>query len=193
MKLVNTTLWRMLIVLLAISLGNAVTVESQTNISGIVEYTYEPNPQEIKPKMYNWQIQLNQRDSQNGSYEIVQGTKSSKADPKATNTNPIVLIDSNMIVPNRDGIVDFNLYVGDKEPKQNMGRRGNIGQPIIFSGKGTGKGESNWIVLPGTKIDHVAPFGKGTQLVDGRLNLLQFVVTNDTGEKFQVDVMLHRK
>jgi hypothetical protein len=45
----------MLIVLLAISLGNAVTVESaQTNISGIIEYTYEPNPQEIKPKIYNW-------------------------------------------------------------------------------------------------------------------------------------------
>ena len=193
MKLLSIIRWLVLIVPLAIGFGGSVVKSADTNLSGIVEYVYEPNPQEIKPKMYNWQIKLNQTDSRNGPYEIVQVTKSSKADPKPKIPKPTVLIDSNMIVPNRDGIIDFNLYVGDKEPKQNMGRRGNIGQPIIFSGKGTGKGESNWIVLSGTKIDRVAPSAKGTQLLHGRLNLLELIVTNDSGEKFQVDVMLRRK
>ena len=74
-----------------------------------------------------------------------------------------------------------------------MGRWGNIGQPIIFSGRGTGKSESNWIVLPGTKVEHVVPAAKGIQLRDGRLNLLQFIVINDSGEEFRADAMLRRK
>lgn len=191
MKLVTITRRPMLVVLLAISLGSTVTVRSaQTTISGIVDYVYEPNPQQIKPKLYNWQIQLNPADSRTGSYEIIQVTWSGKANPKATTT---VLIDSKMIVPNRDGIIAFNLHVGDKEPKQNMGRRGNIGQPIIFSGRGTGKGESNWIVLPGTKVDRVVPSPKGEQLRDGKLDLLRLIVTNESGEEFRVDVMLRRE
>ena len=191
MKPVNIPRWPMLGVLVAICLGSAVTVKSaQSTVSGIVEYVYEPNPQQIKPKMYNWQIKLNPTDSRNGPYEIIQVTWSGKADPKAKTA---VLIDSNMIVPNRDGIIDFNLYVGDKEPKQNMSQRGNIGEPIIFSGKGTGKAASNWIILPGTKIDRVAPSAKGIQLRDGSLDLLRFIVTNEGGEQFRVDVMLRHK
>ena len=181
----------MLVVFLEICLGSAVTVKSaQSTVSGIVEYAYEPNPQQIKPKMYNWQIKLSPTDSRNGPYEIVQVTWSGRADPKAKSA---VLIDSNMIVPNRDGIIDFDLYVGDKEPKQNMGRAGNIGQPIIFSGRGTAKAASNWIVLPGTKVDRVAPSAKGIQLRDGSLDLLRFIVTNEGGEQFRVDVMLRHK
>ena len=74
-----------------------------------------------------------------------------------------------------------------------MGRQGNMGQPIIFSGRGTGKGESNWIVLPGTKLDRVVPAAKGIQLRDGKLDLLRFIVINESGEEFRVDVMLRRK
>jgi hypothetical protein len=141
MKIEKITGFHILVALLVIGLGNALSAE--TNISGIIEYVYERNPREIKPKMYNWEIKLNEADSRNGSYEIVQITKSNKADPKAsTAAVPIVLVESKMIVPNQDGIIDFKLYVGDKEPKQNMGRRGNIGQPFIFSGIGTAKAES---------------------------------------------------
>ncbi len=191
MKLLNISHWCIMVVLLAISLGSTVTVRSaQSTVSGIVDYVYEPNPQQIKPKMYNWQIELNQTDSRTGPYEIIQVTWSGKANPKPTTT---VLIDSKMIVPNRDGIIAFNLYVGDKEPKQNMGRRGNIGQPIIFSGRGTGKAASNWIVLPGTKVDRVVPAAKGLELRDGSLDLLRFIVTNEGSEEFRVDVMLRRK
>lgn len=184
----------MLLALLAIGLGNSFTAKSaETNLSGITEYTFEPNPQEISPKMYNWEVKLSKVDSQNGAYEIVQFTKPRKAGAKPVDTPTTVLIDSQMIVPNQDGIINFKLYVGDKEPKQNMGRRGSIGQPIIFSGRGTGKGESTWIVLPGSKVDQVAPSVKGAQLSNGKLNLIQFIVTNDGGEKFQADVILRRK
>jgi len=192
MKIKKITGVPMVVALLVMGLGN--TLSAETNISGIIEYVYERNPQEITPKMYNWEVKLNEADSRNGTYEIVQITKSIKADPKAgAATVPIVLVESKMIVPNQDGIIDFKLYVGDKEPKQNMGRRGNIGQPFIFSGRGTGKAESTWIVLPGTKTDRVVPSAKGTQLSDGRLSLVQFIITNDGGEKFQVDVILRRK
>jgi len=193
MKIEKIFRWQMLVALLAMGLGSPFAVNSaETNFSGIIEYVFEPNPQKINPKMYNWEVKLNEADSRNGTYEIVQITKPRKTDPKAADTAPKVLVESKMIVPNQDGIIDFKLYVGEKEPKQNMGRRGNIGHPIIFSGRGTGKAESNWIVLPGTKVDRVAPSGKGTQLSDGRLSLIQFIVTNDGGEKFQSDVILRR-
>ena len=194
MKLEKISFWQVLVVLLAGSLGNSFAAKSaETNFSGITEYVFEPNPREISPKMYNWEIKLSKVDSQNGVYEILQITKPRKADSKLVEAATMVLIDSKMIVPNQDGMINFKLYVGDKEPKQNMGRQGNIGQPIIFSGRGTGKGESTWIVLPGNKVDQVTPSVKGAQLSNGKLNLIQFVVTNDGGEKFQADVIFRRK
>ena len=46
-----------MIVLLAICLGSPVPVKSaEPNISGIISYVYETNPQEIKLKIYNWEI-----------------------------------------------------------------------------------------------------------------------------------------
>jgi hypothetical protein len=163
------------------------------DFSGIVSYAFEPNPQEIKPKMYNWEIKLSQADSRNGAYEIVEIVKPEKADAKAAGAAPDVLIDSKMIGVNQDGFIDFNLHIGDKEPKQNMGRRGYSGQPIIFAGLGTAKGESSWIVFPGAKIERVVPSVKGTPLTDGRVGLIQFIVSNDRGERFQADVVLRRK
>jgi hypothetical protein len=143
--------------------------------------------------MYNWHIKLNESDSRSGTYEIAQITTPTKSDPATADAASTVLVDSKIIVPNQEGIIDFNLYVGDKEPKQNMGRRGDVGQPIIFSGIGTGKAESSWIVLPGAKVDRVVSSGKGTALSNGRLNLIEFTVTNGGGEKFQADVILRRK
>ncbi len=194
MKLEKISTWRMLAALLAVGLVSSfAAISAETNFSGITEYVFESNPQKISPKMYNWEVKLSKADSQNGAYEIVQITKLRKANAKPVDTATTVLIESKMIVPNQDGIINFKLYVGDKQPKQNMGRRGNIGQPIIFSGRGTGKGESNWIVLPGSKVDQVASSVKGAQLSNGNLNLIQFIVTNDGGEKFQADVILRRK
>jgi hypothetical protein len=190
----NAFIRRMLVVLLASGLGSSFVEKSAgADFSGIVEYAFEPNPQAIKPKMYNWEIKLNGADSRKGLYEIVQITKPGKPGAKAADTAPDVLVESRMITPNREGIIDFNLYVGDREPKQNMGRRGNCGQPIIFSGKGTGKGASSWIILPGAKVDRVVPSGKGTRLSGGELSLIRFRVINDRGEPFQADVVLRRK
>jgi hypothetical protein len=98
-----------------------------------------------------------------------------------------------MIVADQDGIVPFRLYVGDKEPTRNTNGPGNIGQPIVFSGNGTGKGASSWIVLPGARVDRVTPSRKGTRLSNGRLSLIQYIVTNDRGERFQADVVLRRR
>ena len=81
----------------------------------------------------------------------------------------------------------------DEQPKPNMPGPGRIGEPIIFSGRGTGKGQSNWIYLPGSKLDNVVSSIKGTQMSDRKLNLIQFIVTKADGEKFQRDVVLRRK
>ena len=191
MKPENTFTRAMLAALLALGLGSSFAEKAAAaDFSGIIDYVFEPNPHEIKPKMYNWEIKLNQADSRDAGYEIVQITKPVV---KGGDTTPSILVESRMITPNQEGIIDFNLYVGDKEPKQNMGRRGNFGQPIIFSGRGTGKGASSWIILPGAKTNQVAPSGKGTRLSDGELSLIRFIVSNDRGEQFQADVVLRRK
>ena len=166
---------------------------AQEDVSGIVSYRYEPNPREIKPKMYNWEIRFSQADSRVGTYEIVQMTQPRKTTGKTVDAVPQVLVDSKMIKPGPDGSVHFNLYVGDRTPKENMGKRGNSGQPIIFSGIGTGTGASSWIVFPGAKIERVVPSSAETRLVDGKLSVIQFIVSDDRGEQFQTDVVLRRK
>jgi hypothetical protein len=175
-------------------LGSALASPSaQTEVSGIVNYVYESNPREIKPKMYNWEIRLNTADSHNGAYEIIQITRPARADAKAADVSPQVLVESKMITPGQDGAIDFNLYVGDRTPKENMGRPGNSGQPIIFSGIGTGTGASNWIVFLGAKIERAVPSPRGTRLVDGKLSLIEFIVSDNRGDQFQTDVVLRRK
>ncbi len=161
-------------------------------VSGVTDYTFEPVPREITPKMYNWEVILTGADSTNGSYEIVQINQHlSEGGTNPATTN--VLIDSGMVVPSAAGIIHFKLHVGDKEPKQNMNGPGRLGQPISFSGIGTGKGASNWIVLQGPTVDRVAASGKGTELADGKLVLIRFDLTDTSGEKIQTVVMLRRK
>jgi hypothetical protein len=143
--------------------------------------------------MYNWEISLNQADSRTGAYEVVQMTRPTGGNAKGADVVPQVLVESKVITPNQDGVVHFNLYVGDKTPKENMGRRGHSGQPIIFSGIGTGNSASSWIVFPGAKIERVVPSPKGTQLVNDTLSLIQFIVSDDRGEQFQTDVVLRRR
>jgi hypothetical protein len=192
---IKKIIWQwILFLLLTAGLTNAFAAQvTEASFSGIIEYVFEPNPLEITPKLYNWEIQLNSIDSRTGSYEIVQITKPINAQPKGRESAPSVLIDNRMIVPNQDGIIRFKLYIGEKQPKPNMPGPGSIGEPLIFSGRGTGKGESNWIYLPGSKVDSVVPSPKGTRMSDGKLNLIQFIVTKTDGEKFQTDVMLRRK
>jgi hypothetical protein len=181
-------------VLVAALMINALARPSaQTDASGIVSYRYEPNPSEIKPKMYNWEISLNQSDSRTGTYELVQMTRPIKQDAKAVDVVPQVLVESKVITPNQDGVIHFNLYVGDKAPKENMGRRGHSGQPIIFSGIGTGSSASSWIVFPGAKIERVVPSPKGSLLLNGTLSLIQFIVSDDRGERSQTEVVLRRR
>jgi hypothetical protein len=180
--------------IMAALLGSVLARPSaQTDVSGIVSYVYEANPSEIKPKMYNWEIRLNQADSHAGAFEIIQMTRPTRANAKAADVAPQVLVESKVITPSQDGLVHFNLYVGDKTPHENHGRRGVSAQPIILSGIGTGNAASSWIVFPGATIGRVVPSPRGTRLVDGTLSLIQFIVTDDRGEQFQTDVVLKRK
>src|SRR5215470_9678595 len=78
---------------------------AETSISGIIEYVFDPNPQEIAPKVYNWEIKLNSIDSRTGSYEIVQTTQPLRAQPNGRDSAVSVLIDAQMIVPNQDGLI----------------------------------------------------------------------------------------
>jgi hypothetical protein len=163
-------------------------VAESTLPSGITDYFYDPNPQKVKPKLYNWEVKLSAADSRKGPYEIIQETRTlADHDSRATGR---VLIDPEMIVPNAGGIIDFMLYVGSKQPAGDPDAPGNIGQPIKFSGKSGGTGEANVISLPGSEMDRVIPSGKGTQLADGWLELIQFVASNGHGEKFRTDVIL---
>jgi len=178
----------------AAQLGSAVASPSaQPEVSGIVSYLYEPNPREIKPKMYNWEVRLSPVDSQGAAYEIIQITRPMKAPARASDVASQVLVESKAITPGEDGAVDFNLYVGDKTPKENMGRRGRSGQPIILSGIGTGNSASSWIVFAGSRIERVVPSPRGTRLMDGTLILIRFIVIDERGEQFQTDVVLRRK
>lgn len=185
--------------LFVVILGPPLLAEvSETNGNGIIDYKLEPNPQEIEPKMFNWEIMLNAADSTNGTYQIIQISKPLNENARAGETKTKVLIDQDMdreptIARDRRGLIHFMLHIGDKEPTQNMNGPGQIGLPIIFSGKGTGKAQSSWIVLPGRRLDHVAPSGKGTQMSGGQLRLIQFTVVNTGGEKFQTEVILRRK
>ncbi len=185
--------WTLLLVLAA---GLSSSFSAQTadiRVSGVIDYRFDPNPQEITPKLHNWEIKWDAIDSRTGSYEIVQVTRRVSAEPKARDVTSSVLIDDRMMVSNPDGIIDFKLYVGEKQPKLNMPGPGSMGEPIIFSGRGTGKGASNWIILQGSKVDRVIPSGTGTRMSDGRLNLIQFITSNAGGETFQTDVVLGRK
>jgi hypothetical protein len=194
MKLANICSGTLLLVVLAAGMVRPFAAMSPVaDFSGIVSYVFEPNPREIKPKMYNWEVTLSKVDSQSGDYEIVEITRPKKSNSKGVDPAQNVLVESTTIVANQDGVVDLNLYVGDKAPKEKKGQRGHAGEPIIFSGRGTGKGESSWIVLPGSKIGQVVPTTKGTRVSDGRLGLIQFTVSDDHGEQFQVDVVLRRK
>src|SRR5262245_10001072 len=183
-----------LLPLLAAGISSSLAAQpAETSFSGISEYVFDPNPQEITPKVYNWEIKLNSIDSRTGSYEIVQITKPLRAHTNGRDSALSVLIETQMIVPNQDGLIDFKLYIGEKQPKPNMPRPGSMGEPIIFSGRGTGKGESNWIYLPGSKVDNVIPSVKGTRMSDGKLNLIKFIVTIAYGEMVKSDVLVIHK
>ena len=173
--------------------GVAAAPSAQTDFSGIVSYVYEANPQGIKPKMNNWEIRLCTADSRNGVYEIVQINKRLQPGATAVDTTPNVIVDSKLVAVGPDGSIAFALYVGDKVPKENMGRRGNSGEPVILTGHGTGRGTSSWVVFPGSKIERATPSVAKTPLTDGTLPIIQFVVSNERGERFQTDVILRRK
>lgn len=175
-----------------LGVGRPLPAQSATStVSGIIRYTFDPNPKEIKPKMYNWEIRLNEADSKAGAYAIVQVTRPTAGAAGADSVNPV--IDSKVIVPGQDLIIDFNLYVGDKTPKENMGRQGNSGEPVIFSGVGTGNGASSWVVFPGATIERATPSPAGTPLRNGKLTLIRYLVRNARGTEFQTDVILQRK
>lgn len=106
------------VLFLAAALGAPVAAATDADVSGIRDYKFEPDPKEIKPKLYNWEIRLNQGDSRKSQYEIVQVTTAGSAGAQPATT---VLVDSSLLTPNMDGLIDFNLYIGDKQPTQDMG------------------------------------------------------------------------
>jgi len=165
---------------------------SAASTSGITSYTFDPNPKDIMPKLYNWQINLSGADSRETQYEIVQIMSPGTKAPGAVSTTT-VLVDSSMISPAEDGTISFKLHIGDKQPTQNMGRRGDVGEPIIFSGIGTAKAQSGWIVLPGGRILQMSPAPGGERLVRGTLDLIRFAGSNERGEQYRADVVLRRK
>jgi hypothetical protein len=180
-----------LLTLMVTGLGSLFAVTSaQTNISGIIKYFVEPNPEEFGPRMYNWEVALNIEDSKSGPYAIVQIIKPLRGKPKATDTAPQRIIDSDMITQGKDGIIAFKLGIGLKEPKQIPDGSGNVSQPVIFTCKGSGKGESNWVNFPGAAFNRVIPSDAGTILSNGRLTLIRFIVTDDGGAELESDIML---
>jgi len=76
MKTVNICAATLLLVVVVAGAARPfAAMSADPDFSGIVSYVFEPNPQEIKPKMYNWEVTLSKSDSQSGAYEIVQITR----------------------------------------------------------------------------------------------------------------------
>lgn len=163
---------------------------SGPTVSGVTEYSFEPEPQEISPKMYNWEVKLSEADCRNAECSIVQVTTALENGQTGGDTTTNILVDPEMIVPNRDGEVHFKLHVGDKEPVMDMNAAGHIGHPLSFSGIGTGKGASGWVVLPGSAVQEVTPSEKGAGLLEGELCLIRFIVASAEGGTFRSEVVL---
>jgi len=87
---------------------------AQTEDSGIVSYLFEPNPTQVKPKMYNWEVWLSKADSQLGSFEIIQLTRPTNTKSNVAAVVPQVLVDSKVLVTGPDGSVHFKLFIGDR-------------------------------------------------------------------------------
>jgi hypothetical protein len=174
------------------SAGKSSVEPPASGVSGVVEYRFEPAPRKISSKLHNWEVVLSKADAMGNRYDIIQVTRPIEENLTAPPATTNVLIDEKMIVPNEDGNIRFTLHAGDKWPAKNMNAPGNIGHPIIFSGVGTGIGASSWIVLPGANVGQVTP-AKRTRLSEGKLTLIQFVVSNADGERFETDVILRRK
>src|SRR5262249_40036153 len=127
MAIKNIIRERILLSLLAAGLSSSLAAQSpETSFSGISEYVFNPNPQEITPKAYNWKIKLTSIKSRTGSYETFQITKPLRAQPNGRDSTSSVLIDGQMIVPNQAGLIDFKLYIGEKQPKPNMPGPGSM-------------------------------------------------------------------
>ncbi|PZD73928.1 hypothetical protein C1752_01861 [Acaryochloris thomasi RCC1774] len=156
--------------------------------NGVVAYQFEPNSQQFPPKLHNWEVLLNKVDSQ-GRYEIVQITHSLTSGQTQAN----VLIPDDMVIPNADGYIHFDLHVGDTEPTQNANGTGNLGHSIIFSGNGTGTGASSSVILPGSSVRAATPSLQGASLSAGQLRLIRYVVTDAVGEDSVVEVVLRRQ
>jgi hypothetical protein len=160
-------------------------------VSGITDYVFDAAPQTVARKMFNWEVTLSAADSKKWGYEVVQVNHFLSAEAKIRDTTN-VLVDSKMLAPNPTGIVHFALCVGSKEPRPNVGGPDQIGEPIVYAGLGTTKVQSDWITLPGTQINRAAPSGKGTELVNGQLKMMEYEVTNKDGQKVQTAVIFRR-
>ena len=185
----------MTIVVLAVALLGCTRQDEsrEADVSGVVNYTFEPEPEGISTKLYNWELMLSEEDSRSATWTIVQVTQPLVDKPQPAAAVTETLIDSEMIVPNQDGHIHFKLHAGEKEPTPNMNGPGNVGHPVIFSGIGTGKGASNWIVLPGSEITEVIPSKTGTRPVDGALRIIRFIGVDAAGARFQSDVILRHE
>ena len=162
-------------------------------VSGITHYEFDPAPQDVSPKMHNWIVVLDKAVSAGGAYEIVQETAPLSAEGELGPVVSEVLIEAKWIAVNAKGLIHFRLHVGNAEPTANMLAPGNAGHPVVFSGIGTGKGASSWVVLPGGEFERVTPTTTESALVGGACTFIRYLVKNGAGERFQADVVLRRK
>jgi hypothetical protein len=157
--------------------------------NGIIGFSRCPNPQPITPRKWNWEVKLDKNSSKQHRYQLVQKTESlPRQGQQPGKRTTRILIDTASIVASQRGAIHFKIHTGDERPAPNMNGE-NIGLGLSFSGIGTGKGASNWIVLPGTKILDVSVFEKGS-LQGGVIKFLEFQSQTSNGEKYGSTVSL---
>jgi hypothetical protein len=127
---------------------------------------------------------LTEEDSKKEKYEIVQIDQPSGGAARTT-----VLVERPRVQVNEEGYVGFRLGIGEKKDATKQNGEPQRDEPLVFSGIGTGIGDSDWIHLPAGAPGDVEPAEKGATLVDGTLRLIRFNTDANEG-KIVTDIVL---
>lgn len=150
------------------------------------EEVKKPNPNNITPRKWNWEIELTPIQSKS-RFRIVQQTNGKKGlEPEFTR----ILFSESELQKSSGDVIHFKLYSGDENPTLNMNKKGNVGLGVSFSRVGGGFGTSSWIVLPGRIVKSEVP--QQGYLTNAALLLLSIDTRDSMGNDYKTDLRLEQ-
>jgi len=169
-------------------LGQAQTVKPEAATEKFEIFKFEevqrPDPNQIVPRKWNWEIRLSPSQSQRG-FRISQHTVAEKA--SGSNIDK-VLFDAKDLQKNPGDVIHFRLHTGDDNPSLDMNKKGNIGLGVSFARVGGGYGASGWIVMPGRIVR--SQIIKQDYLKNGGLPLVSIETVDALGSEYRTELRL---